>query len=103
LLTDVIDREASAVIIGHMARYARHHLPLAVTLANPEIRSVGDEPLSRRPNLYSKAVALDVLAAREEALTAMRHQGVDVLDADPHALLPDLINRYLRIKATRRL
>jgi len=103
LMTDVIDREASAVIIGYMARYSRHHLPLAITLANPEIGAVAGEPLAQRPDLYSKAVALDVLAAREEALTAMRQQGVDVLDADPHALMPDLINRYLRIKATRRL
>ena len=72
-------------------------------MANPEIGAVAGEPLAQRPNLYSKAVALDVLAAREEALTAMRRQGVDILDADPHALMPDLINRYLRIKATRRL
>ena len=103
LFTDVIDREASAVIISYMARYARHHLPLAVTLANPEIGAVANEPLSHRPHLYSKAVALDVLAARDEALTAMRRQGVDVLDVDPHALMHDVINRYLRIKATRRL
>jgi len=103
LFTDVIDREASGVIIAYMARYARHHLPLAVTLANPEIAAVADEPLTRRPDPYGKAVAIDVLTAREEALTAMRRQGVEVLDADPHALMHDVIDRYLRIKATRRL
>jgi uncharacterized protein (DUF58 family) len=103
LFTDVIDREASAVIIGYMGRYAHHHLPLAVTLANPEVRAVAHEPLADRPDLYTKAVALDVLAAREEALSAMRHQGVDVLDVNPHALMHEVINRYLRIKATRRL
>ncbi len=103
LFTDVIDREASGVIIAYMARYARHHLPLAVTLANPEVAAVADEPLTRHPDPYSKAVAIDVLTAREEALTAMRRQGVEVLDADPHALMHDVIDRYLRIKATRRL
>jgi uncharacterized protein (DUF58 family) len=86
-----------------MGRYARQHLPLAVTLANPEVRAAANEPLSARPDYYVKAVALDVLAAREEALSAMRHQGVDVLDVDPHALIHDVVNRYLRIKATRRL
>jgi len=103
LMTDVIDREASGVIIGYMARFARYHLPLAVTLANPEVRAVADAPLAGCPDPYAQAVALDVLAAREEALAAMRGQGVDVLDVDPHALTPGLINSYLRIKATRRL
>ena len=103
LMTDVIDREASGVIITYLARYARYHLPLAVTLANPEVRAVAAEPLASHGDPYSKAVALDVLRAREEALQALRHQGVDVLDVDPRALTPELINRYLRIKATRRL
>ena len=103
LMTDVIDRQASGVIIGYMARYARYHLPLAVTLANPEIRRMADAPLSATDDPWSKAVALDVQAAREEALQAMRHQGVDVLDVEPRQLSPELIDRYLRIKATRRL
>ena len=50
-----------------------------------------------------KAAALDVLAAREEALQAMRRMGVGVLDVEPAALTPELINRYLLVKATRRL
>jgi len=103
LLTDVIDREASSVIVEYMSRFARRHIALAVTLSNPEIGELAEEPLSRSADVYSKAVALDVMAARREALTAMRHQGVEVLDASPHALLPELINRYLQIKATRRL
>ena len=46
--------------------------------------------------------------ARERAMRNARTQfaqytGVDVLDVDPHALMHDVINRYLRIKATRRL
>ncbi len=103
LMTDVIDRDASDVIIGYMARFARWHLPLAVTLANPEVRRVGGELLALAPDPYRKAAALDVLAAREEALAAMRHHGVGVLDVEPPELTPELINRYLLIKSTRRL
>lgn len=103
LMTDVLDRQASSEIIAHMGRYARYHLPLAVTLANPEVRTTAWQPLKGCRDPYVKAVALDVLSAREEALGEMRHQGVDVLDVDPHALTPELINRYLHIKASRRL
>jgi uncharacterized protein (DUF58 family) len=103
LMTDVLDRESSAVIIGHMARFARYHLPLAVTLADPPLRAEAWAPLSDRTDPYAKAVALDALAAREEALADMRRRGVSVLDVEPKALTPDLINRYLLIKATARL
>ena len=103
LMTDVIDREASRVIIEHMARYARYHLPLAVTLSNPEVIAVAEQPLANLTDPYSKAVALDVIDARDEALTSMRRQGVDVLDANPHAVMHELINRYLLIKSRHRL
>ena len=103
LMTDVIDRDSSAVIIGYLARFARTHLPLAVTLSDPEVKAVAEAPLERSSNLYAKAAALDVLSAREEALAAMRQHGVGVLDVPPRALTPELINRYLLIKATRRL
>jgi len=103
VMTDVIDRHASDVILAYLARFARRHLPLAVTLANPEVRAVAESPIAGTSDPYSKAVALDVLAARAEALTAMRRQGVSVLDVDPRALTAELINRYLAIKSTRRL
>ena len=102
-MTDVIDREASAAVIGYMARFARYHLPLAITLANTEVRALAGAALARTPDLYEKAAALDVTAAREEALQSMRRQGVDVLDVAPRALTAGLINRYLQIKSTRRL
>ena len=103
LMTDVIDPVSSDVIVSYMARFARYHLPLIVTLADRDVRAVAEAPLASRPDLYSKAVALDVLAAREEALEAMRQKGVSVLDVDPHALTPELINRYLAIKSAHRL
>jgi uncharacterized protein (DUF58 family) len=103
LMTDVLDRDASGIIIASRARFARHHLPLAVTLANPEVRGVADAPLAQTSDPYAKAAALDVLAAREEALAAMRHRGIGVLDVHPDELTPELINRYLMIKSTGHL
>lgn len=103
MMTDVIDRQASDVFIPYMARFARYHLPLAVTLADPQVQQVAHQPLETRADPYAKAVALDILAARGEALIAMRRKGVSVLDVPPKRLSPELINRYTMIKATRRL
>lgn len=103
MMTDVVDRDASNVLIAYMARFARYHLPLAITLSNPEIRQLAEEPLARCNDLYSKAVALDALAAREEALLSMRQKGISVLDVPPHRLTPELINRYTMIKSMHQL
>lgn len=103
LMTDVIDREASSILMAYLAHYASRHISLAVTLANPELKEVAGEPLSEQPDPFTKAAAIDMLRAREEALQVMRHQGVDVLDVEPGRLTPELINRYLRIKSSRRL
>lgn len=103
LMTDVIDREASSVILAYMARFARHHLPLAITLANPEVRSAASQPLAQCTDPYVRAASVDVLNAREEALASMRQRGVGVLDVEPPELTPELINRYALIKTTQKL
>ena len=103
MMTDVVDRDASSVIIAYMARFARYHLPLAVTLSNPEIQDLAEEPLSQCNDPYTKAVAVDTLATREKALVAMRQRGISVLDVPPDRLTPELINRYTLIKSMHRL
>ena len=103
LMTDVIDHDASAIVIAYLARFARHHLPLAVTLKDPDLHALASESLATSKDIYAKAIALDVIAARQEALTDMRRRGVSVLDVPPKSLTPDLINRYLQIKSAGRL
>jgi uncharacterized protein (DUF58 family) len=103
LMTDVIDREASSVIIAYLSRFARHHLPLAVTLADVELRGAARESLAEGADPFVRAAAIDVLTAREEALATMRQRGVGVLDVTPPEVTPELINRYALIKSTQRL
>jgi uncharacterized protein (DUF58 family) len=103
MMTDVVDSDASNVIIAYMSRFARYHLPLAITLSNPEVSHVAEESLAECEDLYSKAVALDTLTAREKALLVMRQKGISVLDVPPAHLTPELINRYTMIKSMHRL
>lgn len=103
LMTDVISQEASHILISYLARFARHHLLLAVTLSDPEMVKVADEPLETCTDPYSKAVAIDSLFVRKKALKLMRQKGISVLDVPPEKLTPALINRYAIIKSQRRL
>lgn len=103
LMTDVTDRESNAPMIRYLQQFTGRHLPLLVTLRDPDVAGVAEGPLSACENIYDKAAALDMQKARKEALRAMRSSGVDVLDAHPDVVLLRLIDRYLDIKATRRL
>ncbi|HHH76140.1 MAG TPA: DUF58 domain-containing protein [Phycisphaerae bacterium] len=103
MMTDIIDSDVAADIIAYLARFARTHLPLLVTLNDPQVNDVINQPLSSGEDTYTKAIAIDIQAAREEALAAMRRYGVGVLDVSPQQLTPDLVNRYSLIKSTGRL
>jgi uncharacterized protein (DUF58 family) len=103
LLTDVIDKDASSMLLAYTARFARYHLPLCVTMRNLQVEGMAAAEPATVAECYSKAVALRILARRADALARMRQSGVDVLDVDPRQLTPQLLNRYLLLKMRNRL
>ncbi len=102
VLTDVINREASSMLLAYMSRFARYHLSLCVTLRNLEMERLAAGEPENADDLFTKATALRLLARRSEALALMRRSGVDVLDVDPRQLTPRLLHRYLLLKLRRR-
>src|SRR5690606_24289072 len=105
MFTDVIDVRASRHILGMLTQRTRRHLPLLVALRNEEVieaaipraDEVGQTEHAQSP--YTVTAAEELLGAREEALVAMRHAGVSVLDTPPDAVTAAVINRYLELKA----
>ncbi len=102
ILTDVIDKEASSVLLAHMARFARYHLPLCVALRNLEVERLAAAAPEQPSDCFTKTVALRLLERRAETLARMRRYGVDVLDVDPRQLTPQLLHRYLLLKFRKR-
>ena len=98
VFTDVIDRLASEALVANLASLRPRHLPLAITLRNPELDAVA----VRRPELaadaWRKAAAEEMLRAREEALSHMRRTGVMVLDVAPERAAESVVDRYLELK-----
>ena len=103
IFTDVIDRDASAMLLGHAARFARQHLPLCVVFRNLETEEMARVSPAEPVDCFTKTVALQALDRRTAALAQMRGHGVDVLECAPKALAPNLIGRYLWLKRNRRL
>jgi uncharacterized protein (DUF58 family) len=103
IFTDVIDRQASSILLTYCARFARQHVPICVTLRNLEIEELAAAAPHAAGDCFAKAVALHMLARRSEALAEMRQLGVDILDVRPQDVTPKLIHRYLWLKQRRKL
>jgi uncharacterized protein (DUF58 family) len=98
LFTDVIDRFASDALVANVASLRPRHLPLAVTLRNPELDAVATQrPVTPR-DAFRKAAAEELLHAREEALGHMRRAGVLVIDVTPERAAQAVVAKYLDLK-----
>ena len=103
LFTDVIDRFASEALVANVASLRPRHLPLAVTLKNPELeRAAALRPVEPH-DAFRKAAAEELLAARDQALGHMRRAGVLVLDVPPDRAAQAVVAKYLELKRRGRL
>ena len=96
--TDVIDRFASDALVANVATLRPRHLPLAVTLRNPELDAVAMRRPATPREAFRKAAAEELLHAREEALGHMRRAGVLVIDVTPERAAQAVVAKYLDLK-----
>jgi uncharacterized protein (DUF58 family) len=98
ILTDLVDRDASAELLVHTSKLIPRHLPLIVTIGDTDLR----ELVRSRPNtpaeVYQQGVAEEILRQREEALSRIRHAGGLALDVPARQLSIALVNKYLEVK-----
>lgn len=98
LFTDVIDRFASDALVANVATLRPRHLPLAVTLRNPELDAAATQRPATPRDAFRKAAAEELLHAREEALGHMRRAGVLVIDVTPERAAQAVVAKYLELK-----
>jgi len=103
VFTDVIDRLASEALVANIATLRPRHLPLAVTLRNPELDAVAAQRPPDARDAFRKAAAEELLRAREEAVGHMRRAGVLVLDVPPQRAARAVVDQYLELKRRGRL
>lgn len=103
LLTDIIDQTASADLLLAMARLAPHYLPFCIALRDPQVDAQANAIAPDVDALYTRAVALDLLAQRKLALATLKQKGVLILDAPAHQVTDQLVDRYLQVKARGQL
>ncbi len=100
---DLIDRGASEAMVTAVGALRPRHLPLALTLRNPELDAAASRRARDPADAWRRAAAEELLAARGEALALMRRSGIIVLDTPPARAGAAAVNAYLELKKRGRL
>ncbi|MFN7944863.1 MAG: DUF58 domain-containing protein [Blastocatellia bacterium] len=98
ILTDLVDRDASAELLAHTATLLPRHLPLIVTIGDKDLRSLVAQSPKRIADVYQQSVAEELLQQREEALARITELGGLALDVPAGQLAFQLVNKYLEVK-----
>jgi uncharacterized protein (DUF58 family) len=103
VLTDLAQGVSAGELTAGLMHLARRHLPLLATLRDPAVERLAHLTPHDSNTTYARAVAMTTLESRREMLARVRAAGVLTVDATADALSPEVVNRYLEVKAGGRL
>jgi uncharacterized protein (DUF58 family) len=103
VFTDLVTLDAARPLIAHMARLAQRHLPLCVTISDPNIARYSGQPAPTSDAAYQRAVAEMLHDERQVVLDTLNRSGVLTVDVPADMLTVSVINTYLELKARGKL
>ena len=103
VFTDLLDPESSRQVILNLQALASTHLCMCIAVSDSNVLAAARAVPEQPSQVYEKAAAVEVLHEREQATRALERAGVIVVDSEPGALSPAVVNQYLQIKARVRL
>lgn len=98
VLTDLVDEEGSSELLSSLKLLRPRHLPLVVTIGDRDLKAVVRNPPENENELFTQSVAEEIMYQREAALRLVESQGGLALDVTAAALVPRLLETYLRVK-----
>lgn len=103
LFTSVVDdvnaQLAEMLVKGLIGR----HLPVCVWVRDTDLHGLVEAPAEVVADQYVRCAAAEMVGWRDRTLGRLRKRGALVVDAAPEQLTPQLLSRYLEIKARRLL
>jgi uncharacterized protein (DUF58 family) len=103
VLTDLLEEAAAQPLVDAMPVLARRHAVVVASVSDPDLEHMVRTRPAAPADVYSAAVALDVLDARARVAAQLRRGGADVVEASPELLPSACVGAYLRAKARARL
>lgn len=98
VMTDFTDSVTAELMMDNLHRLAARHLVVFVSLRDPLLGHVMNAPPDDLVTLQRAVVADSLLREREVVLQRLRRRGILCIDANPHEVGMQLLNRYLEIK-----
>ncbi len=99
LFTDLIDPDASRMLLHAVSALRKQHLCVVITVADPRLHALSQQTPREPIDLYRRAVATQTLNDRLAAMRTLERLGVHCIDAEPDTLVANLVNYYLQVKA----
>src|SRR6266571_679358 len=103
VLTDLLEEAAAQPLLDAMPVLTRRHAVVVGGVTDPDLEQMVHAPPRSPADVYTTAVALDVLDARTRVAAQLRRAGADVVEARPDLLPNACVGAYLRAKARARL
>lgn len=103
LFTEFIDTTTAQLMIGAMGRLLKRHLLLCVVMHDAELDRIAAARPEQPDDVARAVVAADLLRERRLVIARLQRLGIDVVEGAPGDIGPQLVRRYLGIKAGGRL
>lgn len=85
--------------ISFMQQIARNHLLLVVIFENTEIMELVQKPKFTLEDTYSSVIAEKFMYEKKWMIRELNKNGISAMLTTPQKLTPDIINKYLELKA----
>jgi len=103
VFTDVTGSITTDMLVAQMSRSRRQHLPLLVTMRDPTVQRLADQPVADSATLYQRTVAEQLLEERQLTIEHLTRAGILTLDVPADQLSIAVVNRYLEVKARNQI
>lgn len=103
LLTDPHKDDVIETLVPYLSAFYPHHLPLCVTLSDPNIIGAARRAPYSLDTIYQRAVAEQILDERRYWRNLLEQRGVMTMDVPAYHLTAAVLNKYLEIKDKARI
>lgn len=101
--TDLLEEAAARPLLAAVPILVRRHAVIVASSADADLTAMTTNEPASRADVYTAAVAIEVLAARDRVASALVRTGTTVVDAAPDQLAGRCVAAYLRLKSRSRL
>lgn len=96
--TDLLDADGSERLLQRLAALGRRHLPVVVSLSDPEVARAALHPPADEDAAYARHVAARLEADAHAAVALLRAAGAHVVRAPGAGFSAAAVNAYLELK-----